>query len=98
MFASSLSQEKPSFLGETFPILSIIDVSAETELSRQGGSSEEVRRLLISTQEVPVMIKACFQYSVGTSLLLEMLPPQITLMPTTRGSLSVLPFWCPGGC
>lgn len=74
-FASSLSQEKLSFLGETFQSLSIIDVSAETELSRQGGSSEEVRRLLISTEEVPVMIKTCFQCSVCVSVLSEMLTP-----------------------
>lgn len=73
-FASSLSQEKLSFLGETFQSLSIIDVSAETELSRQGGSSEEVR-LLISTEEVPVMIKTCFQCSVCVSVLSEMLTP-----------------------
>lgn len=52
MFASSLSQEKLSFLGKTFQSWSIIDVSAETELGRQGVSSEEVRRLLISTEEV----------------------------------------------
>lgn len=77
MFASSFSQDKLSFLGETFQSLSIIDVSAETELSRQGGSSEEVRRLLISTEEVPVMIKTCFQYSAGMSVHLEMLTPQI---------------------
>lgn len=52
VFASSLFQEKLSFLGKTFQSWSIIDVSAETELSRQGISSEEVRRLLISTEEV----------------------------------------------
>lgn len=75
MFASPLSQEKLSFVGEACQSLSIID--ADTELSRQGGSSEEVRRLLISTEEVPVMIKTCFQYSVGMSVLLEMLTPQI---------------------
>lgn len=98
MFVSSLSQAKLSFLGETFQSLSVIDVSAETELSRQGGSSEEVRRLLISTKEVPVMIKTCFQYSEGMSVLLEMLTPLIHPDAIHKGSLSVLPFWCPGGC
>lgn len=77
MFTSSLSHEKLFFLGETYQSLSFIDASAKTEPSRQGGSSEEAKRLLISVEEVPMMIKNCFQYSVSMSVLSGMLMSQI---------------------
>lgn len=94
MFASSFSQEKLFFLGETSQSLSLIDASAETAPSKWGGSSEEARRLLISTEEGPVMIKTCFQYSVGMSVLSEVLRAQIHPATIRKGFAVILvPRW-----
>lgn len=75
------------FPDENFRNLNCMDGSA----SRQGGSSEEVRRLLISTEEVTVMIEACFQFSV--SVLLKKLLAQVHSAMVHKGFVS---FWSPG--
>lgn len=94
MFASSFFQERLFFLGETLQSLSFTEASADSEPSRQGGSSAEVKRLLISAEEVPVMIKTCFQYFMGMSVLSEKLMAQIHPATIHKALLS---FWCPGG-